>query len=172
MVNTQQFAAHTLVALLTITRLETHQVHSTSSQGQCNQQYILQIAQIQSRKCCALGGFLIELWPKAPVVCTAVRCPRCPPIGSVADHNSIRNPPSAQHFLARSTQQQYILQIVQIQSGKCCALGGFLIELWSIVVQPLPKVPVVYIAVCCTHISSVADHNSIRNPPSAQHFPL
>ena len=49
---------------------------------------------------------------------------------------------------------------LQIQSGKCCALGGFLIELWSILV-------VVYTAVCCTCIGSVADHNSIRNPPSA-----
>ena len=40
--------------------------------------------------------------------------------------------------------------------------------------QPCPtsSAPVVYTAVCCRCIGRVADHNSIRNPPSAQHFLL
>ena len=63
-----------------------------------------------------------------------------------------------------STRDLVLLLIaltLQIQSGKCCALGGFLIELWSIACSKL---------LCTTTMHWY--HNSIRNPPSAQHFPL
>ena len=47
---------------------------------------------------------------------------------------------------------------LQIQSGKCCALGEFLIKLWSMCITSTTLAVHAYIA----------DHNLVRNSPSAR----
>jgi len=54
---------------------------------------------------------------------------------------------------------------LQIQSGKCCALGELLTKLWS-------AMQIHYACTARVVLVIHIDHNLIRNSPSAQHFPL